>query len=115
MDARPAEVGAGLGAFDPWHAFDWEVGGWDAELKGFAQRDSLCVGEFGEGGVDGVHTSLEPRPKPDTTLPFIRRGNGGSGPLSGPMIFGRGPSGRIVGIFSSGFHLGNPRFYFCIS
>jgi hypothetical protein len=26
----------------------------------------------------------------------MRSGNGGSGPESGPMIVGRGPSGRIV-------------------
>jgi len=45
---------------------------------------------------DGVHTSLEPRPKPDTTLPFMRRGKGASGPLSDPIILGRGPSWRIV-------------------
>jgi len=41
-------------------------------------------------------TSFEPRPKPETTLPLIRNGNGGSGPESGPIIVGRGPSGRIV-------------------
>jgi hypothetical protein len=53
--------------------------------------------------IDGVHTSLEPRPKPDTTLPFMRRGNGASGPLSGPIILGRGPSGRIVAGFLQDF------------
>jgi len=41
-------------------------------------------------------TSFEPRPKPETTLPLIRNGNGSSGPESGPIIVGRGPSGRIV-------------------
>jgi hypothetical protein len=45
-------------------------------------------------------TSFEPRPNPDTTLPFIRRGNGASGPESRPMIVGRGPSGRISLHFS---------------
>jgi hypothetical protein len=41
-------------------------------------------------------TSLEPRPNPETTLPFIRRGKGASGPESGPITVGRGPSGRIL-------------------
>jgi hypothetical protein len=29
----------------------------------------------------------------------MRRGNGGSGPESGPIIVGLGPSGRIVALF----------------
>ena len=41
-------------------------------------------------------TSFEPRPNPDITFPSIRRGKGGSGPESDPMIVGRKPSGRIV-------------------
>jgi len=41
-------------------------------------------------------TSLDPRPKPVTTLPFIRRGYGFSGPESGPTIVGRGPLGAIL-------------------
>jgi hypothetical protein len=61
--------------------------------------------------IDVVHTSLEPRPKPNITLPFIRKGNGASGPLSGPIILGRGPSGRICGGCSSSFH---SRADFCI-
>ena len=47
-----------------------------------------------------AHTSFEPRPNPETTFPFIRRGNGASGPESGPIIVGRGPSGRIFSPFS---------------
>jgi hypothetical protein len=43
----------------------------------------------------GTRTSLEPLPNPETTLPFMRRGNGASGPGSGPIIVGRGLSGRI--------------------
>lgn len=38
-------------------------------------------------------TSFEPRPKPDITSPSIRRGNGSSGPESGPTIVGRGARG----------------------
>lgn len=41
-------------------------------------------------------TSLDPRPKPETTLPFMRRGYGVSGPESGPTIVGRGPLGAIL-------------------
>jgi hypothetical protein len=41
-------------------------------------------------------TSLLPRPKPLTTSPFNLSGNGGAGPLSGPTIGSRGPSGRML-------------------
>lgn len=41
-------------------------------------------------------TSLLPRPKPLTTSPFNLRGNGNSGPLSGPTMVSRGPSGRML-------------------
>lgn len=34
-------------------------------------------------------TSLEPRPKPEMTLPSILRGKGASGPLSEPTMLGR--------------------------
>lgn len=42
------------------------------------------------------HTSLLPRPNPLITLPSSRRGNGASGPLSGPAVGSRGPSGLMV-------------------
>jgi hypothetical protein len=38
-------------------------------------------------------TSFDPRPKPDITSPSMRRGNGDSGPESGPTIVGRGARG----------------------
>jgi len=38
----------------------------------------------------GIPSSFEPRPKPDTTCPFMRNGYGASGPESGPIIVGRG-------------------------
>jgi hypothetical protein len=43
--------------------------------------------------MGGENTSFEPRPKPDITSPSMRRGNGGSGPESGPTIVGRGARG----------------------
>jgi len=41
-------------------------------------------------------TSLLPLPNPLITLPSSLRGNGASGPLSGPAVESRGPSGRIL-------------------
>jgi hypothetical protein len=43
-----------------------------------------------------IHTSLLPRPNPLITLPSSLIGNGVSGPLSGPAVGSRGPSGRIA-------------------
>jgi len=42
----------------------------------------------------------------------MRKGNGGSGPASGPMIVGRGASGRIFArvLYNSSFALGERRF-----
>ena len=57
------------------------------------------IGGVREGGVwEDMRrfTSLEPRPNPDTTLPPMRRGKGGSGPESGPIILARGASGRFI-------------------
>lgn len=47
---------------------------------------------MGDRGMErgALFTSLEPRPKPETTSPFIRRGKGASGPASAPMMVGRG-------------------------
>lgn len=42
------------------------------------------------------HTSLLPLPNPLITLPSSRRGNGASGPLSGPAVGSRGPSGLMI-------------------
>lgn len=46
---------------------------------------------------NGSLTSLLPRPKPLTTSPSSLRGNGGSGPFSGPTTGSRGPSGLMLG------------------
>lgn len=37
----------------------------------------------------GMPSSEEPRPKPEVTFPDMRRGNGGLGPESGPIVEGR--------------------------
>ena len=42
------------------------------------------------------HTSLLPLPNPLITLPSSLRGNGASGPLSGPAVGSRGPSGLMI-------------------
>jgi hypothetical protein len=57
--------------------------------------------DMGWDGKKGKQTSLLPLPNPFTTSPLIRSGNGGSGPESGPMIVGRGPSGRIFVSFQN--------------
>jgi hypothetical protein len=70
----------------------WQLGcGAEWLWSAFAMTTVLLI-----SSIESVRTSLEPRPKPDTTLPFMRRGKGVSGPLSGPMIFGRGPSGCMM-------------------
>lgn len=109
MDAGPAEVDAALGTLDPGHAVDGEIGGRDTELVSCGQR--IIVG-LEDPGVDRALTSFEPRPKPEITLPFIWRGNGCSGPLSGPMILGRGPLGRIVKDICYPPHPHRPRIKF---
>jgi len=47
------------------------------------------------------HTSFDPRPNPETTLPFMRRGKGGSGPDSGPIIEGLGSFDDILSMWLS--------------
>lgn len=51
--------------------------------------------KVGCGGIL-LLTSFDPRQNPDTTFPFIRKGKGGSGPASLPIIEGRGPLGGIL-------------------
>lgn len=55
-------------------------------------------GKWGEEW--GGQTSLEPRPKPFSTAPRMRRGKGDSGPDAGPMMEARG-SWVLGGIFAA--------------
>ena len=71
------------------------------------EADGRLGGGLGVLNRETWHTSFEPLPNPDTTSPFIRRGNGGSGPESGPMIVGR-RSGRII---FAGAHLHSQERY----
>ena len=50
----------------------------------------------------GMPSSLEPRPKPEMTLPSMRNGKGASGPVEGPIRRGRlSGFGREVVIFAA--------------
>jgi hypothetical protein len=49
-----------------------------------------------QSNEEQTHTSLLPRPNPLITLPSSLSGNGFSGPLSGPAVGSRGPSGLMV-------------------
>ncbi len=70
----------------------WEPWYWGTVIL----RLPIVFEKLQEDGSVAFLTSLLPRPKPLITLPLSRSGKGGSGPLSGPTIVGRGPSGRIA-------------------